>query len=163
MSPIGPEIPAHLLNRHNTGGEGHDTDPNPSVGPHIPPELLAQAQSDDEEDYVPALPPDMIASRSAGPSNSSNSTSKHLGISMLVPVTSSYDSRHYSDDEDDEDVGPKPLPSGMKHVKTDAVKEFMEKEEKRRKELEVRKYSGSAILCMKQVSGSWKTEDIEEG
>jgi hypothetical protein len=150
MSPIGPEIPAHLLNRHNTD-EDHDTEPTLSVGPHIPPELLNQTQDDeDDEDYVPALPPDMAATRSAGPSTSGNPTNKHVGVSGPALVPSSYDSRHYSDDDDDDDdVGPKPLPPGMRHVETDAVREFMEKEEKRRKELEVRIHSGSIILRMK--------------
>ena len=130
MSPIGPEIPAHLLNRHNTDERDCDPDSNtnPPAGPRIPPELLTQGQQDDEEeeDYVPALPPDMIATRSAGPSNSDTPTSKYIGVSGPTLIPSS--SRYSDDDDDDDDVGPKPLPPGMRHVKTDAVKEFMEKE-----------------------------------
>ena len=41
------------------------------------------------------------------------------------------------EDDDDDDFGPKPLPAGMQHQQTDAVKEFIEREEKRRKLAEV--------------------------
>jgi hypothetical protein len=41
------------------------------------------------------------------------------------------------DDDSDDDVGPKPLPAGMHHEETDAVKEFLASEEKRRKLAEV--------------------------
>jgi hypothetical protein len=137
MPIVGPEIPAHLLNRHRTDEDGHDTDSNLPIGPEIPSELLEQEQDDDdeeEEDYLPALPPDMVATRSAGP-YAGPSTSI---VSRPPPAHSLYNSIHYSDDDDDDDVGPKPLPPGVTHAETDAVREFMEKEEKRRKELEVR-------------------------
>lgn len=47
-------------------------------------------------------------------------------------------SRLQADDEDDsdEDVGPKPLPAGMRHEERSAVDEFIEREERRRKQLE---------------------------
>jgi Protein of unknown function (DUF3752) len=139
MPTIGPDIPAHLLNRNRTDEEDHAIDSNPAVGPQIPQALLNQTQDDEEEDddYVPALPPDMVATRSVGPSTSKPSTSKTVEVPVPPPIHSSYHSRHSSDDEDD--VGPKPLPPGMRHEETDAVREFMEKEERRRKELEVRK------------------------
>lgn len=130
MPTIGPEIPAHLLNRKRTDEEDHDADSTQPVGPIIPQELLNQAQ-DEEEDYVPALPPDIAATRSGG-SSSGPSTSQYVRVTL----PSSLDSRYYSDDDDD-DVGPKPLPPGTRHEETDAVREFMEREEKRRKELEV--------------------------
>lgn len=40
------------------------------------------------------------------------------------------------EDDSDDDVGPKPLPAGMKHQESSAVQEFMEREERRRKQLE---------------------------
>lgn len=134
MPIVGPEIPAHLLNRNSTDEDGCDTDSNLPIGPEIPFELLKQEQDDDEEDYLPALPPDMVATRSAGPSVAGPSAS----VASKPPPVPFYDSTHYSDEDDDEDVGPKPLPPGVTHAETDAVREFMEKEEKRRKELEVR-------------------------
>lgn len=42
------------------------------------------------------------------------------------------------DSDSDDDIGPKPLPAGMQHQQTDAVQEFLEREEKRRKAAEVR-------------------------
>jgi hypothetical protein len=143
MPTIGPEFPAHLL---RVGEEDHAT--GSVVGPQIPQRLLNLAQDDEEEDdYIPALPPDMVATRFAGPSASKPSTSKPVGVSMPPPGRS-YDSRHFSDDDDDsdDDVGPKPLPSGVKHAETDAVREFMEKEEKRRKELEACKCIFKSML-----------------
>jgi len=163
MSTIGPEVPAHLLNRHKNDEAEHDADLNAPVGPQIPPELLNQVHDDEEEedDYVPALPPDMVATRSAGPSASGTSASRYARVPG--PAQSPYDSKHYSDDDDDDDVGPKPLPPGIKHAETDAVREFMKSEEKRRKELEVSQvHSTPAVLCMKQMSGSWKTETTEK-
>lgn len=139
MSTIGPAIPAHLLNRHGTNEEGLDTDSDSPVGPQIPVELLNQANDDaEEEGYVPALPPDMVATRSAGSSSTSRATTNTHGASGLVQGQSSYIHRYQSDDDDDDDVGPQPLPPGTRHAETDAVREFVEKEEKRRRELEVR-------------------------
>ena len=42
------------------------------------------------------------------------------------------------DDSDDEDVGPMPLPAGYAVEEKDGVTEFLEKEERRRKQIEVR-------------------------
>jgi hypothetical protein len=51
-----------------------------------------------------------------------------------------YDRRvQYHDPNDsDDDLGPRPLPAGVGFEERDAVKEFMAKEEKRRREVEVR-------------------------
>ena len=51
--------------------------------------------------------------------------------------TTNYHSADEDDDDSDDDFGPKPLPAGMQHQQTDAVKEFIEREEKRRKLAEV--------------------------
>ncbi|KDR68786.1 hypothetical protein GALMADRAFT_78060 [Galerina marginata CBS 339.88] len=138
---IGPQIPAHLLSsnsRPSSSSEGkvqvfddedEDDGPQPgpigpSIGPTIPPEVKKQLGAS-------------VSRPVAGPSISppSASTSKRtLGPSLpnyaptYAPNTSLYD-----DDSDDDDVGPKPLPAGMQHQKTDAVQEFLEREEKRRK------------------------------
>ncbi|KAG6806344.1 hypothetical protein H0H87_002802, partial [Tephrocybe sp. NHM501043] len=42
----------------------------------------------------------------------------------------------YSEDNDDDDFGPKLLPAGVQHAQTDAMQEFMEREERRRKQAE---------------------------
>ncbi|KAG5643047.1 hypothetical protein DXG03_001625 [Asterophora parasitica] len=141
--PIGPELPPHLLQRSEEENEV-------SVGPQIPSHLLnpqntAAADDDDEEDdYVPELPPDLAATRSAGPSlpeaggsgSGSTSESKRVVGPSMPSYPPTYDPKYhttYNDDSDDDDFGPKPLPAGVKHAETDAVREFMEREERRRK------------------------------
>lgn len=141
MSTIGPELPPHFLNQaSNSDDKNNEQDSNFNiVGPQIPSDLLKQEEEEDEDDYVPELPPDMVAGRSAGPSTS---TSKRVVGPSIPSYPPTYDPRHhasYSDgDDDDDDFGPKPLPAGVRHAEIDPVKQFMEKEEKRRKEIEVR-------------------------
>ena len=53
------------------------------------------------------------------------------------PTTNFHNADEDDDDDSDDDFGPKPLPAGMQHQQTDAVKEFIEREEKRRKLAEV--------------------------
>jgi hypothetical protein len=77
----------------------------------------------------------MAATRSVG-SSSSRATMNTHGASGLAPTRPSY--RGHQSDDDDDDVGPQPLPPGTRHTETDAVREFVEKEERRRRELEVR-------------------------
>lgn len=176
MSSIGPELPPHLLNQQKSSSDEGVEEENPSVitvGPQIPPQLLSEPYNDDEDededDYVPALPPDLIAARVAGPSAPPEaSSSASLGKRQLGPslptYAPTYDPHHYysdEDDDDDDDFGPKPLPPGMQHEATDAVKEFMEKEERRRKQIEVSPgpfiYVGSRIT----LAGSCQTESAE--
>ncbi|KII86248.1 hypothetical protein PLICRDRAFT_164662 [Plicaturopsis crispa FD-325 SS-3] len=137
MSSIGPELPPHLLARpKSTEADKDDSPPPPAtvnVGPQIPPELLQRPQptvtedeDEDEDDYVPQLPPDLIASR-AGPS-------KRPVIGPSFPSAQDHDRRQ--DDDSDDDVGPMPLPAGYSYQQGDAVREFMEKEERRRKQVE---------------------------
>ncbi|RDB27425.1 Adenosine deaminase-like protein [Hypsizygus marmoreus] len=151
---IGPELPSHL-HKQNKEEQEDDIDKITSIRPVIPSEPLnatkpADDEEDDEDDYVPALPPDMVAMRSAGPSNSvlptstqsssNSSTSKRVVGPSLPSYPPTYDPMFHSsyaeDDDDDDDFGPKPLPAGVRHAETDAVKEFMEREERRRKEAE---------------------------
>ena len=54
----------------------------------------------------------------------------------------------YEDDDDDDDVGPRPLPAGYAVEEKDGVQEFLEREERRRKQLEVRSgFMMAAALC----------------
>lgn len=150
MSAIGPELPPHLLDR-SKGGTPSDGEDEPStVGPQIPPHLVAgpsnpfpqPSQPEDEDgsdsdgDYAPALPPDLLASRSG-------STTKVLGPSFPRPYSKgqNHDRSRYGDDADEDsedDVGPMPLPDGISFGEENGVREFMEREERRRKQVEVR-------------------------
>jgi hypothetical protein len=118
---IGPAIPAHLLKaKSNDVDEGRSTTPPPppSIGPSFPIHIKAQPQ--------------------AGPS-----TSNRKAIGPALPnYGPTYNPSTFNnievDDDSDDDVGPKPLPAGMKHEESNAVKEFLEREERMRKAREVR-------------------------
>ena len=58
------------------------------------------------------------------------------------------------DDDDDDEVGPMPLPGGFVVEEKDGVTEFLEKEEKRRKQVEV----SHLIACP-----YWRTEVVKVG
>lgn len=136
---IGPELPAHLLAKRSTTPDDGPEEAGPSqpaatIGPVIPSDLptpQAKAQQDDEDDeddYVPELPPDLAASRA-------ESSSKRVQGPSFPGAPPR---RAYDEDDEDEDVGPMPLPAGYVLPEKDAVTEFMEKEERRRKQAEVR-------------------------
>lgn len=105
---------------------------SPSVRPRLPvatarPSRPAvpneDAEEDEEDDYAPALPPDLAASRPVAPAR------RVLGPA-LGPTA-------YANDDSDDDVGPAPLPAGHVYGERDAVKEFQEREERRKKAIEV--------------------------
>ncbi|TDL22310.1 hypothetical protein BD410DRAFT_898265 [Rickenella mellea] len=144
MSSIGPELPPHLL-KQTSEADVEEDDPQSSIGPALPPHLsnlplvTDQADEDEEEDedaYVPELPPGLSVSRTAPqppstaspPLPASTSSKRILGPSLPTQ-------NRYGDDEDD-DYGPMPMPEGHRQDAGDGVREFMEKEEKRRKEVE---------------------------
>ncbi|KAF8816919.1 hypothetical protein BYT27DRAFT_7247809 [Phlegmacium glaucopus] len=163
MSFIGPALPSHLLNHKKPSETGpqipaqqqstfniyddDDDGPKPAtvtIGPSIPPEFSKAPQSriddDDDDDDGPDLPPHLRKGHQeeAGPSIPipGPSTGKRQVGPTFPSYAPTYDPTTYHDDEDDEDdddFGPKPLPAGMQHQQTDAVKEFIEREEKRRK------------------------------
>jgi hypothetical protein len=127
MSSIGPAIPSHLLNRQSTSDADEEDSPQ-VAGPQLPPQAPPDEEDDSEDEYAPALPPDMIASSSKKPV---------VGPTMPPAYPPTYDRRvQYHADDSDDDVGPRPLPAGVRFEERDAVKEFMEKEEKRRREVE---------------------------
>ncbi|KAJ7773645.1 hypothetical protein DFH07DRAFT_139142 [Mycena maculata] len=130
MSAIGPALPPHLANPASSAAR-NDDEPGPSVsGPQLPPVVTPPEDDESEDDYAPALPPDMIAS--------SSSKKPVAGPTMPPAYPPTYDRRvrYHDPDDSDDDVGPRPLPAGVGFAERDAVKEFMEKEEKRRKEVE---------------------------
>jgi len=112
MASIGPQIPAHLF---------------PTVAP--------SEGSSEEDDYAPALPPDLAAARTAGASLPSKSKSdtpppKRQYVGPSLPISQpSYDS------DSDSDIGPRPLPAAYASQieEKSAVEEFMEREERRKK------------------------------
>jgi len=128
MSFIGPEFPSHLLNPKNS-----ENDDEISKTP--------QSLVDDSDDDGPHLPPHLrkgSSPKEAGPSRptSGPSTGKRQVGPTFPSYAPTYDPTTYhnsEEDDDDDDFGPKPLPAGMQHQQTDAVKEFIEREEKRRK------------------------------
>ena len=163
---IGPQIPAHLLTGTNTVSDGDDEDgprkPS-SLGPQIPIHLhptkpsqsKVQVFDDDDDDegpqpswapsIGPSIPPEILAASKpraskpqpvAGPSRPPQKPSIGPSLPRYGPTYNS-SSGGIEDDDSDDDIGPKPLPAGMHHEETDAVKEFLASEEKRRKLAEV--------------------------
>lgn len=157
---IGPSIPAHLLAKRSTTPDDNDeteAGPSaPSIGPSIPQNLQSPQrhiptsgnepqEEEEEDDYTPALPPDLVAARSAPPSSSSNAKSKPVAgptLSSQSKLRSTHPQLQREDEEDsDDDYGPQPLPQGVVLEQNEGVREFLEKEERRRKQIEVRRPS----------------------
>ncbi|KAG7090559.1 hypothetical protein E1B28_009667 [Marasmius oreades] len=128
MSSIGPQLPPHLQLVNSSEQE------NTVAGPHIPSQLLTTApdeEGEDEDDYTPALPPDLASTSKPSPDPARSSTTKKI----LGPALPQHGS--HSDDDSDDDVGPMPLPAGYENpADVDGVKQFLEQEEKRRKNIE---------------------------
>lgn len=166
MSSIGPQIPPHLLQRSSreTKDDFEDTEPHlqgsssraqvvdtPSIGPQIPQTILSQArqssqpepdrdEDDDDDDYVPELPPDLAALRSGGPSRpEAGPSTTGQAKRVLGPSLPGHDRQNDSENDEDEDYGPMPSMQGAQRTDalSEGVREFMEKEEKRKKEIEV--------------------------
>lgn len=156
MSSIGPALPPHLQNiSHSLDEDDDDDSPGPSmpsVGPQIPSHLVAGPSkpapqpatgqdapaddSDDDDDYGPSLPPDLLASRAG--SSAQSAPKRVVGPSFPPPIDQLGRARYGGGDEDsDDDVGPMPLPAGMEYEEKDGVQEFIEREERRRKQIEV--------------------------
>jgi len=121
-----------------------------SIGPQIPERLLptvsaasdnADAESD-EDDYTPALPPELAASRKAGGPSlqpvagpSTRRSSPPPSRRVLGPTVSSAQPQYDSDS--DSDVGPQPPPANAVATKEKSgVQEFLEREERRKKNIE---------------------------
>lgn len=130
---IGPAIP---------GSEKRSITPEagPSMGPQIPQSYAPERpveEEEEEDDYVPELPPDLVAQRAAG-------KTRVLGPSLPSTVQSNYD------DSDDEDIGPMPLPAHLssRQQEKSAVEEFLEKEKRRKQAMEVRDISSLLIFWL---------------
>ena len=143
---IGPAIPAHLLagtSSSHQDDESSDSESGPTpIGPQIPPTLTTapkasttpppypppEEEEEDEDDYAPTLPPELAAARA--------STAKRV-IGPALPSAFAAGPRYDEDDDDDDDVGPRPVPQGIMLEEKSGVEEFLEREERRRKRLEV--------------------------
>ncbi|KAF8308613.1 hypothetical protein DL93DRAFT_2086652 [Clavulina sp. PMI_390] len=160
---IGPSIPTHLRGTEDSE-EDEDDGPQPllqprsesenpsvttlpsstSIGPQLPPSVKTAPQpspypaadeeddDDDDDSYAPALPPGFAPA-------AASSSARVIGPSIptasdITAITKS--SRAYDPDEDD-DYGPMPMPAGPGGPSTNSgVRQFIEREEKRAKELE---------------------------
>ena len=116
---IGPEFPTHVV---------EDAEPRPVIGPALP--TVSKGSKEDNRGIAPSTSKPPSVSGSAYSATPGNAAGKRL-VGPPFPIRSStYDS------DDDDDIGPKPLAAGH-YEKPDPVKEFMEKEERRRKAAEV--------------------------
>ncbi|KAI0825270.1 hypothetical protein BC628DRAFT_1374328 [Trametes gibbosa] len=143
---IGPDIPAHILASSSSRNDedNSDNEGSASIGPHIPSHLMSaparsttppppttaareEEDDDDDDDYAPALPPELAAARA--------STAKKV-LGPTLPPSAAGPRYEEEDDDDDDDVGPRPLPQGYVEEEKDGVQEFLEREERRRKQIE---------------------------
>lgn len=157
---IGPEVPANITSNRSTAEDDQEAGPSLSIGPAIPHEILARSKGvpptegtvedddDDDDDYAPALPPDLVAAR-GGHAVPAASTKQVQGPTLPPHMRG----RQYgaSFEDDDDDYGPKPLPAGVVVQESDGVREFLEKEERRRKQVEVRAPSLSPQSWLESV------------
>ncbi|GAA6003844.1 hypothetical protein JCM10207_006432 [Rhodosporidiobolus poonsookiae] len=154
--PIGPQLPPHLaaLERSASGDAG----PSPA-GPALPAgPSLPTADDDSDDDYGPALPPDLAETRDKGPvagptlpppvagpskpsigpalpphlanrrAASPPSTSSSSSIGPALPP--GYSRRAADDSDDDDAFGPMPLPAGVSFDDNDGARQFKEREER---------------------------------
>lgn len=144
-SSIGPQIPAHLL--------------GPSIGPQVPnalrsttppsvPPTYPEEDEEDEDAYAPALPPSLITSRADASSSSKAKTQASSSNKRVIGPTfpGQVQNRGYEEEDSEDEYGPSvgpmpPPPSAGGGAREDGlsegVREFMEREERRRKEAEV--------------------------
>ena len=140
MSSIGPSFPAHL--QRPSEPEAGPT--GPFTGPQLPSQVNGPEAQDEEEDYAPSLPPDMIAARSARQEQSSPAVvaaaaPRRAPIGPAMPPGFSSTRYDASEDEsDDEVVGPLP-PSAYEQrgEQLDGVQQFLEREKRMAKDREV--------------------------
>ncbi|KAL1749591.1 hypothetical protein FB107DRAFT_280544 [Schizophyllum commune] len=129
------------------------------IGPELPPHLQRpkkdeeEEASDDEDAFLPELPPDLnagtkTASSTPGPSTSgpSPSASGSSASKPAAPASTPKPSAStrpppapapYDDDDSDDDVGPKPLGApAVRHDENEGIRRFLEVEQRRREEAE---------------------------
>lgn len=150
--PIGPTLPPHLARLAAASSRSPSASPPP--GPSVPAGPALPVDKDEEDDYVPALPPHLLAARQARASSSGvekkaagpsigPSVGPSIGPGLPIaeparPSSVSGPSFLGDDDSDDEVIGPVPVPTaGEEEDEAQAaVREFLEREERRRKQAE---------------------------
>jgi len=133
----GPQLPPGFSTTTTTVvDDDNEVGPGPSIGPSIPAHLLAPQK----RSSTPPSPPRARRQPEAGPS-----TGQRVVGPALPNYGPTYNPQTYGnieeDSDSDDDVGPKPLPAGMQHQETNAVQEFLEREERMRKAREVRLFT----------------------
>ena len=126
MASIGPYIPPNLSNSPAAPSTA------PSVGLFQRYEEEEEEEEEEEDDYAPALPPDLAAARINGGGPATAGPSRRIFGPSMGPQ------RQEEEESEDEEVGPAPLPSSVTLDPQDGIREFREKEEQRRKHIEVR-------------------------
>jgi hypothetical protein len=164
MSSIGPQLPPHLLatlGKSNTSDDEDTTEEpsaNPSdigsIGPQLPPTHAmlepSAAEDDSDDDYAPALPPGFSQHSQPSILRPAASTQAPTTSGRAVGPTPPAQPARYDDDESDEEIGPSPFPVKMS-VQKDAVAEFREREENRRKAFEACLQPVACVLCANAV------------
>jgi len=138
MTSIGPQIPAHLLTQYRKQNDDNDNNDEGPCQPssEIPSYVVSSSTTEsqfwvyDDDDVRPRELSKGEDRLSESHSNSWDSQGKRV-LGPSIPLADG------SDDSDDDDIGPKPLQPGTQNKQPDAVKDFMEKEENRRKAIEV--------------------------
>ncbi|TEB30649.1 hypothetical protein FA13DRAFT_1630254 [Coprinellus micaceus] len=127
---LGPQMPPGF----GAEDDQEDDAPQDGIGPSIPAHLLQSTWKNREEDESVMPPP---AARPRQVPEAGPSSSRRVVGPTLPNYGPTYNPNTYGnvedEDDSDEDVGPKPLPAGMKHEESNAVKEFLEREERMRK------------------------------
>ncbi|OWT35904.1 hypothetical protein C362_06659 [Cryptococcus neoformans Bt1] len=151
--PIGPALPPHLA--HLAAASSRSPSASPPPGPLAPTGPALPVDEEEGDDYVPALPPHLLAARQARASSSgveTKSVNLSIGpsvspsIGATLPTAGPARSSSISgpsfpedDDSDDEVIGPVPVPTAGEEEEDEAqaaVREFLEREERRRKQAE---------------------------
>lgn len=153
-SMIGPSIPEHLLKKQGTSdATGEEEQSSTSASNNIRssgPQAPGPQDDSDDDDFGPALPPELAAARiskpadpsvgpsrpsvgpsrpPAGPERPAAGPSRPTAGPSLPAGPAPPSRRPVDDDSDDDDVGPMPLPAGVADAsRTDGVQEFMERE-----------------------------------
>ncbi|KAJ3525730.1 hypothetical protein NMY22_g10451 [Coprinellus aureogranulatus] len=134
---VGPQMPPGFGSSRVHDDED-DKAPSSGIGPAIPAHLLRGSSGKDPEGGGRSTtPPLERPSRPTPEPEPGPSTNRKVVGPTLPNYGPTYNPDTYGNVEDeedsDDDVGPKPLPAGMKHEESNAVKEFIEREERMRK------------------------------
>ncbi|GAA6046964.1 hypothetical protein JCM3770_003453 [Rhodotorula araucariae] len=144
---IGPELPPHLARRRSPA-------PPAPAGPSLPSSARAPAaadsNSDSDDDFGPALPPDLAQERTARPPAAGPSRPPPAGPQLPPHLDAAREASparegppalgparppaYANDDDDDDAVGPMPLPAGYEARGEDneGARAFKEREERLR-------------------------------